>query len=246
MKKDLKRIFLMLTIFAFLIPVEILAQEASDPLEKYNRSMFWVNDKLDTYLINPVSKGYDYITPDVVQKSVSSFFQNIKTPVYLVSDIVQLNVKDFGLHGSRFLLNSTIGIAGLFDISKSFGLEHKNADFGLALGKNGMPSGPYFVIPILGPSTLRDAGGRLIDTFLNPIFYIPQLNLHSETEDALIYGLTVLDAVNARAELGTAPNSAKEASLDYYLFVRSAYLQKRNKEIRGITPKDLDFEEEGQ
>lgn len=231
---------ILLLFAALLMPQTVRAQdEVWDPIEPVNRGIFWFNDQFDIYLLEPVARGYDAVVPNTVQRKVDNFFTNLKYPVFLVSDIVQFKFGQAATHTGRFLINSTIGVAGLFDVASEWGLEHQYTDFGVALGYRGVPEGFYLVIPFLGPSNTRDAVGRIVDGFLNPTYYIGYTDLSEAEEWWIIIGTTVLDAVNTRASLLDAVESAKEASLDYYLFVQSAYHQRRQNLITGESaPED--------
>lgn len=202
--------------------------EVDDPWEGFNRAMFSFNDTLDVYFLEPVARGYDAIMPDPVESSINNFFLNLRTPIYLVSDLFQFRFDEFGLHASRFVINSTAGVAGFFDVAKHFDLEHKEQDFGLTLGRYGLDSGPYLVLPILGPSSLRDATAGIVDRFLDPVAYTLFIeNLSWEERLAVDAGIRTVEIVNGRSRLLSTVESAKGASLDYYLFVRSAYMQRR-------------------
>lgn len=236
-------------LFAFqLFTLPALAQEeVYDPIEPFNRKIFWFNDKVDVYVLEPVAEGYDWLVPNAAQRSVTNFFRNLKFPAFFVSDVVQLKFDQAATHTGRFLINSTIGVVGLFDVAAEFGLEHHYEDFGTALGYHGVPEGPYLVIPFLGPSNVRDAFGRIVDSFLNPVYYVQYMDVSNDTEIALTFGLTALDVINTRADLLEAVRSAKDASLDYYLFLRSAYHQTRQNQIYDDSPPDAgedEFEEQ--
>jgi phospholipid-binding lipoprotein MlaA len=209
--------------------------QVKDPLESMNRGIFWFNDTLDQYVVEPVARGYNTVVPDAIQDRVGDFFTNIKTPVYLVSDLVQLKFQKAGKHLGRFVINSTLGGLGLVDVAKSFGLKHEPADFGLGLGYQGVPEGPYIVIPILGPSNVRDLCGRIVDGFLNPVNYAT-LVFDSGTE--ISYGAAVLEGIDERANLLEAVESAKEASVDYYSFVKNSYHQHRQNLIYDNNPPE--------
>lgn len=202
--------------------------EVYDPLEGMNRGFFWFNDKFDIYLLEPVARGYDWLLPDRVQDSVGNFFNNLRYPSYFVSDIVQLKFAQAAEHTGRFLLNSTLGVLGLFDVASDMGLAEDEEDFGLALAYHGVPPGPYLVIPFVGPSNLRDGIGRIVDTALNPLFYLGTVAKLKERDAwAVELGAKALDVIDQRADLFEAVEAAKESSLDYYLFIQSAYYQHR-------------------
>jgi phospholipid-binding lipoprotein MlaA len=228
------------------VDVDENSGEISDPFEGVNRAIFWFNDKFDIYLAEPVAEVYDFVFPELVKDSVSNFFRNIETPVYLVSDIIQGKFDQVHLHTSRFLINSTAGIGGLFDFATGLGLEHHYEDFGTALAYHGVGDGPYIVIPFLGPSNLRDGLSRIVDRSLTPTTYIiSSFSWHPDTEDAVLISTTGLEIISKRASLLEAVDSAKSASVDYYLFVRAAYKQSRDADIYdGVPPDDMDFEDE--
>ncbi len=208
-------------LWVILLPISANAEEEIyDPLEPLNRKIFWLNDKLDIYLFEPVASGYDYIMPDVAQRSVGNFFDNIRYPIFLVSDLVQFKFKQAGVHSGRFVINTTLGVLGLFDVAKHFGLEPEEEDFGIALGYHGTPSGPYLVLPLLGPSNFRDTFGLIVDSFLNPVYYIDPAEV--------TYGMRALEFVNIRADLLEAIKTGKDSSLDFYLFAQAVYYQRRS------------------
>lgn len=220
------------------------AEEPWDPIEPVNRGIFWFNDKFDYYVMEPVAEGYDDVMPEPVKEGVTHFFKNLRYPQYLLSDLVQLRFGEAGMHTSRFLINSTLGLAGLFDVATEFGIEDKKEDFGIALARYGVPSGPYLVIPFIGPSNLRDAVGLGVDTAVHPISLISYTNLTSNQRSAISLSLTGLRVVDLRYGLLDAVDAAKESSLDYYLFVQAAYYQHREGEIlEGEVPyNDEDIE----
>lgn len=196
---------------------------------------------MDIYLAEPVARGYDYITPKKVQRSIDNFFENLRFPVRLVSDVLQLKFTQAGVHTARFGVNTTVGICGLFDPAKDWGLEPHHEDFGTALANNGVPYGPYIVIPFLGPSSLRDGLAKIVDLiFLDPLYYIRFTDLSTESQWAIGGGATLLDYVNTRADMLEAIKSAKEASVDYYLFAQSAWFQVRQNQIYDNNPPEVE------
>ncbi len=143
-----------------------------DPWERYNRGVFKFNDALDKAVVKPVARGYQKITPDFVEARVSSFFSNLGEITNSLNNLLQGNIIKSGSDLSRFALNSTFGIVGLFDVASQAGLEKHNEDFGQTLGVWGVGSGPYFILPFLGPSTVRDSGGLVLDYFTHPLVYV--------------------------------------------------------------------------
>jgi phospholipid-binding lipoprotein MlaA len=212
--------------------------EIWDPLEPVNRGIFWFNDKLDTALFEPLAKGYDYITPEPVQSGVKNFFRNLNYPIFLLSDLTQLKFDQAASDSGRFLINSTIGLLGLFDVASNFGLEYHPEDLGTALAYYGVPSGPYLVLPLLGPTNLRDFTGSIVDSLVSPTAVISYTGLKDEEKLWLIGGINSLNLINTRSNMIENIDSAKEASLDYYLFTQSAYEQYRQGVIED---KSFDF-----
>ncbi len=208
-----------------------------DPLEGYNRAVYKFNDTLDRAVLKPVARGYDFALPAPVKTGIRNFFGNLGEVVVIVNDFLQGKGTQGLSDTGRFLVNSTAGIVGLIDVATPIGLEKHNEDFGQTLGKWGVGSGPFFMIPFLGPSTLRDAPARLVDSQLQ---YTTQL--HDVGWRNSLYGLEVIDA---RASLLAAGNVLGEAALDPYTFLRDAYLQRRRMLVYdGNPPKSPDDLEE--
>jgi len=213
--------------------------EVWDPIEPVNRGIFWFNDRLDRNLLEPIAEGYDYIFPGFVKKGVKNFFINLRYPQYLLSDLIQFKFDQAGVHTGRFILNTTLGVGGLNDIAENtFGLEHHYEDFGTALGYHGVGEGPYLMLPLLGPSNVRDTIGEVVDGAVNPVAILGYTDLDEDTVFAVDAGLRVLNIVNTRARLIEAVKTARESSVDYYLFVRSAFHQRRQGDIFDGAPPD--------
>ncbi len=196
----------------------------ADPIEPVNRGIFYVNDKLYRWVLKPVAKGYSYVVPEAVRTGVRNFFSNLGTPVRAVNTLLQGKIKETGTELARFVINSTVGMAGFFDAAKDWRLERKDEDTGQTLGAWGLGNGFYLVLPFLGPSTARDAVGTVGDSFLDPLAYL------LEPRDA-IYA-RVLRAEN---ELSFRLNEYDEltgAAVDPYVAVRDAYIQYRAKRVR--------------
>ena len=232
------------SIFLFLIlstASTVLAQaEISDPLEDVNRGVFWFNDKLDVYLLEPVARGYDEYTPQPIQKGIGNFFLNIKYPRYLVSDIVQGKMTQALEHTGRFLINTTVGLLGTIDIAKEFGLPHHEEDFGIALAYHGVGPGPYLVLPLLGPSNVRDGFGRLVDFFLDPFTILGYTDVDQETVNIVSWSARTVEVIDSRAGLIEAIETGKESSVDFYGFLQSAYYQHRRGVLFDGNPPDED------
>ncbi len=193
--------------------------EENDPLQTFNRKIFWFNDHLDTYALEPVAKGWNYVVPPGIQNSISNFFWNLHFPIDTVNALLQGKFKQAGSDVGRFLVNTTVGVAGFFDPATDFGLPLHWEDFGQTLGVWGVCPGPYLVLPILGPSDVRDGGGLIVDgaTSITPFF----------VNGYILLGARTAELVNTRAQYLDTIRKAKEAAIDYYSFVRNAYLQRR-------------------
>jgi len=199
------------------------AKEIADPLEPLNRGMFWVNDKLYVYLLKPVAKGLRVI-PEPARVSVSNFFSNLGTPARAANNLLQLKFTNTASELARFLTNSTFGLAGLFDPAAKWGLEKKDEDLGQTFGHYGIGQGFYLVLPVLGPTSLRDGIGRIGDHFVDPL--PPAL----KTEE--LAALRALDAENEISLDKDTYEGIRENELDPYLFVRDAYTQMRAGKVR--------------
>jgi len=221
------QIFLILFLFinpskATLGPINVYLDDI-DPLEEINRPIFEFNQTLDQNLIKPIAISYRDNTPESIKKGVSNFFSNLGEVSTLANQIFQLKVEDGFTTLSRFLINTTIGLAGIFDPASALGLTKKDEDFGQTLGFWGVPEGPYFVIPILGPSTLRDTAGLYID-MTSDVNLINNLDTNSEI------AATSMKTVDKRAELLPATDLINR-SFDPYTTMRSSYLQKRRDDV---------------
>lgn len=193
-----------------------LASEEDDPWESFNRPIFTFNDKLDTYALKPLAQGYQAVTPDPVEESVHNFFGNLGDVKNLANDLLQGKFHDAGVDTSRVLFNTTFGLLGLFDVASKMDLKRSEEDFGQTLGTWGVETGPYVVLPLLGPSTVRDAFGKIPDTYVEPYRYVSDVPVRNSARG--------LDVVDTRASLLSAE---KLITGDKYIFIRNAYLQNR-------------------
>lgn len=200
----------------------------NDPLEVPNRMFFAFNEAVDFMVIRPIAVTYRYIVPTGVRNSVRNFLRNLRTPVTLANDLLQGDLERAEATFARFLINSTVGLLGLFDIAAESGIPYHDEDFGQTLGSYGAGEGFYLVLPILGPSNLRDAGGRIVDLFLDPLTYL------APTEVGL--GRAVLTGVDFRSRNIEELDSLKADSLDFYARIRSLYRQNRESEINNGAP----------
>ncbi|WP_345811968.1 VacJ family lipoprotein [Paraburkholderia sp. PREW-6R] len=190
-----------------------------DPLEGLNRTIFTVNDKIDQYALKPVAKGYVAVTPQPVRDSVTNFFSNIGDVYIAANNLLQLKITDGVEDIMRIVINTVFGVGGLFDVATLAKLPKHDNDLGLTLGHYGVPAGPYLVLPLFGPSTVRDAVGSVGNYYINPLSYVDPAGLS--------WGLYGLNVINTRANLLNASDVLEGAALDKYSFVRNAYLQRR-------------------
>jgi len=199
--------------------------------------MFAFNDTLDKYAIKPVAKGYKAVTPDVVDKGVTNFFSNIDDIIVLINDILQLKIKQAASDTTRIVFNTIIGLGGLIDVSTEFGLPKHDEDFGQTLGYWGVGSGPFVVLPIFGPSDIRDAGGFTVDTVeFDPLAKIPK---KSERYTAIS-----LKYIDIRADLLKATDIIDATAIDRYAYIRDAYMARRkNLVYDGNPPADKSEED---
>ncbi|MWV13665.1 VacJ family lipoprotein [Pseudomonas sp. R-28-1W-6] len=202
---------------ATLVLLPALAQAAEDdPWEAFNRPMFRFNDTLDTYALKPLAQGYQKVTPQFLEDGVHNVFGNIGDVGNLANNLLQGKVHDAGVDTGRLIFNTTFGVLGFFDVATEMGLQRSDEDFGQTLGAWGLGSGPYLVIPFLGPSSLRDAPAKIPDSYLGMYPYIDHVPTRNVTR-----GVNVVDT---RASLLSAE---KMVSGDKYIFIRNAYLQNR-------------------
>ena len=199
-------------------------RKPGDPLEPMNRAVFNFNDGVDRYVAVPVAKGYQKVTPQPLRTAVSNFFSNLGDLTNAANALLQLKITDATEDLVRFAFNSTFGLGGLLDWATPAGLPKHHQDFGLTLGHWGIPSGPYLVLPLFGPSTVRDSMGLIVDVKFNPLNYM---------EPAVRNPLYVLQFVSVRSDLLGASDLLQQAALDKYSFVRDAYTQQRRARLRG-------------
>jgi phospholipid-binding lipoprotein MlaA len=220
----LKRLSVVVLTFTLLGSLSACASRQADrldydPIEPFNRKIFWFNDKADVYFLEPVAKGWDFAVPNDVQTMFSNFFKNLAFPVVFFNSALQAKPHAAATELARFMANTTFGFAGFFDPATRWGLERREEDTGQTLGTWGVPGGPYLVLPFYGPSNIRDTVGLAGDSLFGvyTFFIIPYVTV----------GTNAVRVVNYRSLLLDEVRNAKKASLDYYVFVRNAYLQHR-------------------
>ncbi len=206
-----------------------------DPWEGMNRATYAFNDKFDKAIFRPVARGYRNAVPHVVQTGIRNVFDNVDTTIIMVNDLLQGQFTPFMHDTSRLLVNTVIGIGGLFDPATAMGLEKNDRDFGQTLGKWGLQPGPYLVLPFLGPSDVRDTVGKVGDTYGTPRTYIKNTYWN--------YGSWLLEKVDARSRYLEADHLI-DSAYDPYAFLRNAYLQNRQFKVRGGRSQGEEVEEQ--
>jgi phospholipid-binding lipoprotein MlaA len=218
--------------------------EEYDPWEPMNTKIFEFNRQVDRFVLKPVAKGYNFVMPDLVQVGISNIFSNLRFAPRFLNNVFQGKLKGAGIEVGRFLINSTVGVAGFFDLAKKVDLVTSEEDLGQTLGFYGVKPGPYLVLPMFPPFTVRDFVGYVGDVFLNPINWlvvpiievnnVPSVIAHKNrmTSSLIQTGSRVGEIVNERSRNLEKYQGVEEATLDLYTAVRNAYLQTRVRAIR--------------
>lgn len=218
--------------------------EINDPIEPVNRAVFAFNNFLDILLFEPAAKVYNFILPGFAKDSVQSFMRNLRSPLIIANNVLQGDIGDAGVATARFVINSTVGVAGLVDVAAMQGLNYEEEDFGQTLGVWRLGHGFYVMLPILGPSSLRDGTGRVADAVADPVRIIA----HNTDNDWIYYTRNAVEGLDTRSRLIQAIADLRKNSLDYYAAVRSAYVQKRASLVRDENPDSApaipDYDEE--
>jgi phospholipid-binding lipoprotein MlaA len=212
---------LFLSASVLLVPFAAQAATEEDSWERLNREIFTFNDTVDTYALKPLAQGYQYVTPQFLEDGIHNMFRNIGDVGNLANDLLQAKPAAAGVDTARLIFNTTFGLLGFFDVGTKMGLQRSDEDFGQTLGYWGVGSGPYVMLPLLGPSTLRDAPAKFVDNYTTPYPYIDDVSVRNS-----IFGLNVVDT---RASLLSAE---KLVSGDKYVFIRNAYLQNREFKVK--------------
>jgi phospholipid-binding lipoprotein MlaA len=210
--------------------------DQNDPWSGWNRGTQTFNDNLDKAVLKPMAKGYQWITPEVVDEGVSNFFSNINDIGVTINDFLQFKFTQGGMDASRFLINTTAGVAGIFDVAKMINLPKHKEDFGQTLGFWGVPSGSYLVLPFFGPSSPRDTFGLVGDALLNPLTYVSVFG--GAAVSAATAGGRVLDVTDTRANLMSTEKVVEEGSVDRYDFIKNSYQQNREYVVYDGNPPD--------
>ena len=233
---QLKFMKLVLSFILVVIATGCATQSNRDPLEAVNRGVYQFNDVTDKVILKPVASTYRTITPTPIRKGFSNFFNNLGTITSVLNNILQLKFANAFSDAGRFVINSTFGLAGFIDVASMDNIPSHQEDFGQTLGHWGVGNGPYLVLPIMGPSTLRDTTGFVFDRATSdPITYthnIGEIRLHNQLRAAQI--------LDIRTRLLDVTDILENASLDPYAFTRDAYLQRRASQVQdGLVPVDL-------
>lgn len=200
----------------------------NDPIEPVNRGVFAFNNLLDIAIIEPIAKVYNFLLPSFARDGVQNFMRNLNTPIIVANELLQGDIKGVGVAAARFVINTTAGIGGLIDVASHQGLPYSQEDFGQTLAVWGMGDGFYLVLPVIGPSSLRDTAGLAVDSYADPL----RIWTHNTDREWIYYTRVGLDGLDKRARLVRATEDLRRNSLDYYAAVRSAYVQKRQSLIR--------------
>jgi phospholipid-binding lipoprotein MlaA len=209
-------------------------EATNDPIEPWNRAMYVVNDGIDTLVLRPAAEAYRIFIPPPIRTAVHNMLGNLRSPVILLNDVLQGETQRAGTTLGRFVLNTTLGVGGIFDVATGFGLPAHGEDFGQTLAVWGASEGPYLFVPILGPSSPRDLVGSGVDAVSNPLPYI--------TGEGFFDPITVtrfgLQALDTREGLIEPLDALRASSIDPYAALRSAYRQRRAAEIRNPVTSD--------
>ena len=204
-----------------MMPLAANAATEDDPWEGFNRVVFKFNDTLDTYALKPIAQGYQFITPQFLEDGIHNMYRNVGDVRNLANNVLQVKPHAAGVDTARLLMNTIVGVGGFFDVGTKMGLQRNDEDFGQTLGYWGLSSGPYLVLPLLGPSTVRDALGIYPDSYAEPYRY-----MHDVSARNTVAGMKIIDA---RANLLSAE---KLITGDKYIFIRTAYLQSREFKVK--------------
>ncbi len=213
----------------------------NDPIEPFNRDVFEFNLGIDRYFLKPIAKGYRTIVPEQGRDGLRNVVNNIQEPVTFINDVLQGEFDRAGATFGRFLVNSTIGIGGLFDVAKSQGIDRHTEDFGQTLAVYGVPEGPYLVVPFLNSSSVRHGVGRIVDAYSNPLFYA----FDHAGEEWVQPTVMAIDIVDGRSRNIETLDEIERTAIDFYATARSAYRQDREKEINNgavAEPSDSDVD----
>ena len=210
--------------------------EAQDPWENLNRGTFAFNQSFDKYLLSPLAKGYRFIFPTEVRSGIRNFLSNLSEPWSSINSVLQGDLKNSGTTIARFIINTTLGVLGLFDVATEVGLKKQKEDFGQTLAVHGVGPGPYLMLPFLGPSTLRDALGKVTSLYADPV----TVALERNDKDQWIWIGLAIKGVDFREQNLEKIDNLNATSVDFYATLRSLYLEKRSSMIRNQSVNETD------
>jgi phospholipid-binding lipoprotein MlaA len=204
------------------------AATADDPLEPMNRYFFDFNQKLDRNAALPAATFYTATMPNPARRSIHNFLDNLGGPVTVVNDLLETQFANAGRAAARFVVNTTVGVAGIFDVADGWGLPGRDRDFGETLGTYGVPQGPYLVLPFRGPTAVRDLSGNYIDGFFSPLYY-----WHVQYSGKQYIGLikSTIGSVDNRSQNIVTYRDIERASVDFYATMRDYYRQRRQRQV---------------
>lgn len=204
----------------------------NDPLEETNRAVMHVNEALDKVVLEPVARGYRFVVPEAFRYVVRNFLRNLKSPVIIANQLLQGDLEGTANSTGRFVINTLAGFGGILDLAEQGGIPYEPEDFGQTLAVWGVGNGPYLVIPVLGPSTVRDATGSLVDMYADPL----RIYLFNTNRDEWHYGRVATNVIDQREEMLDIIDDLRRNSFDYYAAVRSAYIQRRHALVNDLNP----------
>ncbi len=228
--KKLRLLLFCIVVLSGCATTQRINSDVRDPLESTNRIVYGFNKGVDQAILHPLGELYQAITPDFLDGYITNFFSNIGEVSVISNDVLQLKIDQAFSDIMRFVTNSTVGILGIFDVATSVGLEKHDEDFGQTLGHWGFGAGPYIVMPLLGPLTIRDALGFAVDSVISPIGYL---------QNGVDMGLISLKYVDTKSDTMSTDQLIASASLDEYEFVKNAYFDKRRFQIAGHSDHDV-------
>lgn len=232
MKKMLAKSVASLAVLACLSGSAIAGDNPNDPAEGWNRAMFTVNEGLDTVIAKPLAKGYDYVAPTPVKAVVGNFFSNIADVMIGVNNLLQGKPSEAFNDWGRVLVNTTVGIVGAFDVASEMGLDKHYEDFGQTMGVWGVGEGAYLFWPVIGPRTVRDTAGFVVDAYTDPLAYTYPVDVRNT-----LIGIRYIDS---RAALLPTDKIIEEGATDKYAYIRDAYLQHRRSAVHdGNLPREV-------
>lgn len=212
-----------------------VASAPGDPWERLNRRDYAIEGALDRHVIGPAARFYHKVTPGPIGRSIHNVLVNLSEPVVIINDLLQLRFKRAGVSATRLVTNSTLGLLGLFDVAARAGLPHHGNEFGVTLGRYGVPSGPYMYVPLVGPSTVRDFLGAGLDFLMNPLHW---LAYPDRTEVGV--SQTTVGGLDTRVMTEDQLNALLSGAVDPYATLRSVYLQNKKGEVEGEgVPQEL-------